>query len=280
MVLFTLILPIIIGLAILIGILCSYVIRTWTYFIQRNIKFVRGIPLFGSCYRALFGLESPAISYQRCYEQYPAERFIGIYDIGGRPLYLLRDRELIAQLQTTHADYFTKHNDQFDCDHQQKATEADVKRLHGIIDKCSERFVEAIKATDRNAQLVDTRNLFTRYANDVIAASAFGIEINSMNEANGDSLLIDNLVGQSCFNRLISQSVKVLLKLINVPIVTDRKASLLKNYGGNGKHFTESLIKKRSGDKRTNGSDFNKLSNVNEGKNIAKWFVYWAISVD
>lgn len=272
------------GLAILIGIIYFYVKQTWAYFNQRNIKFVRGIPLFGSCYRALLGLESPAISYQRCYEQYPAERFIGIYDVGGRPIYLLRDRKLIAQLQTTYADYFIKHNDQFDNDPQQITADADVKRLHAIIERCSERFVEAIKETDRNAKIFDTRNLFTRYANDVMAAIAFGIEINSMAEVNADCLLIDNLVGQSCFNRLISQSVKVVLQLIKVPIVTDRRANLLESCGRNGidrKNFAQSLIKKHNGDKLTNEGDFNKLSNANKSKKIVQslFCISWQIPI-
>lgn len=267
MVLFTLI-ALTASLAVLISVFYLYVIRTWSYFIKRNVKFIRGIPLFGSAYRAIVGLEAPAISYQRCYDEYPAERFIGIYDIGGRPIYLLRDPKLIAQIQTTHTDNFTPQNNGI-C----HGNETDVKRLHGIVDKCTERFVEAIKETDRNAKLFDARDLFTRYANDVIAATAFGIELNSMRTPSCEMLLIDNLVGQSCFNRLISQSVRVVLRLLNISIEkNERKVSLLENVAkrngmkngtvGNG------MVKTQNGDLQQNGTSFEKMGNGIRGKTL------------
>lgn len=271
MVLFTII-ALTISLAVLISVFYQYVIRTWTYFIERNVKFIRGFPLLGSAYRAVAGLEAPAISYQRCYDQYPAERFIGIYDIAGRPLYLLRDPKLIAQIQTMHSDNFMPKMSGA-C----RGNETDVKRLHGIVDNCSERFVEAIKETDRNAKLFDARDLFTRYANDVIAATAFGIELNSMRQPSCEMLLIDNLVGQSSFNRSISQSVKVLLQLINVSIEkSERKVSLLENvakrngiqdgFVRNG--MINAMVNAPNADLQKNGKSLENVGNGVEGEAI------------
>lgn len=258
MVLFTAILPLI-GAVSLISIIYLFVFRTWNYFIERNVKFIRGIPLIGSAYRAVVGLESPAISYQKCYERYPSEQLIGIYDIGGRPQYLLRDPKLVAQLHTEHAAAFTSNHESRRII---KGDRMDAEQLHRLVAKCSKQFVEVIKESDRDVKLFDARELFTRYANDVLAATAFGVERSSMREGGRDFLSIDDLMGQSSFNRLISQSIRVLLQLINVPVSIERTAGSETKADGKSKQTT----RKDGKHLQANGQSCRKLSDVTEGK--------------
>lgn len=265
MVLFTLLLPLL-GAALLIGLVYLYVLRTWTYFIERNVKFIRGMPIVGSAYRAVVGLEAPAISLQRCYDRYPTERFVGIYDVGGRPQYLLRDPRLVAQLRAEYAAHFVDKRAR----RVVNGGQMDAEQLHRIVGKCSAQFVAAIKASNRDVKLFDARDLFARYANDVVAATAFGVERSSVRDGgDGDLLLLDSLMGQSSFNRLISQSIRVLLQLINVPVATERKEK------ADRKDFGRSPANGETGRGPANGQRLRKLSDVAEGE-PAKVDFFWS----
>lgn len=189
------------------SLLCLFyqlILRNWFYFSDRNVKYLRGLPLFGSAYRSLFGIEAAAVTYQRCYERYPNEKFIGLFDFGGKPSYLIRDCDVIKQLTTTDFDNFVNHKNSFDNQNdlfahtlfgmkddrwrQMRATvspaftASQIRLMHDLVVKCSEKFVRTLKDDNKIAKMYDARDLFSRYANDIIASTAFGTETDSMRE--------------------------------------------------------------------------------------------------
>lgn len=72
-----------------------FTLKTWWFFDNRNVKYHRGIPLLGSFYRSIMGLSNEASWTRNIYNQFPSERFIGIYDMMGQPSYLIRDPDLV-----------------------------------------------------------------------------------------------------------------------------------------------------------------------------------------
>lgn len=186
----------------LLAVLYQCILRHWSYFSDRNVKFVRGIPLLGSSYKSIIGIEPAAISYRRLYERFPCVKFIGIYDFGGRPSFLIRNPDVVKQLLVTDAHHFANQHIKFDneCDlfaynlFGENATKLnDVEMsvnsifggnrmhdLHTLIVNSSKKFIEILKETDKTAKMFDSRDLFSRYANDVIANAAFGIDMNSI----------------------------------------------------------------------------------------------------
>lgn len=190
------------------GLIYQFIFRTWFYFIDRNVKFERGMPLLGSTYKSVIGVEPAAISYRRCYDHFPNEKFIGIYDFGGQPSYLIRDPNLIQQIMITDFNRFANskfafgnktdvfsHNlfgsqglqwRQNRCTVNPAISGSRMRTMHSLMVKSSEQFIETVKQTDKISKLFDSRDLFSRYANDIIAAAAFGIEINSIKDVDNN----------------------------------------------------------------------------------------------
>lgn len=244
-----------IGLVVLFCLLYQFVLRTWQYFAIRKVKFVRGLPFVGSTYRSILGLESAAISYQRCYERYPNEKFIGIYDIGGKPSYLIRDPNLIKQLTTTDFDHFVNHKFTFNNENdlfahtlfgmrderwrQMRSTMSPaftankMRLMHNLMVQCSEQFIDAIKDTDKTTKVFDARDLFSRYANDIIATTAFGIEINSVRDPDSDFLKFGRSLAETRFidglKFLASLSFPSLIRTLDIRVTRDTNAKFLRN---------------------------------------------------
>lgn len=87
-----------------------FVIRNYSFFTERNVKFVRGIPVLGSLWRSIVGLEHFTHTFERLYRRFPNERIVGYYDIGDVPKYMIRDVELIKQIAIKDFDHFVNHN--------------------------------------------------------------------------------------------------------------------------------------------------------------------------
>lgn len=83
-----------------------YVVRPWNYFKRHGIAFDRGIPPFGSHYNKWFKGESWLETQKRIYYEHPNARFVGMYEVGGGPSYLIRDPELIKDITTKNFDHF------------------------------------------------------------------------------------------------------------------------------------------------------------------------------
>lgn len=234
----------------IIGIIYQFVLRSWFYFNDRNVAFIRGLPLLGSVYKSVIGFEPIAISYRRLYEHFPNEKFIGIYDLGGRPSYLIRDPDLIKQLLITDNEYFVDakfENDLFAHAlfgmraskwYRKRSTVNPIisanqmRMMHSLMVKTSEQFIETLKKTDKIAKIFDSRKLFTHYANDVIAATAFNIKINSMDDVNNEFFKAATTMNEfRCidgFKYLANISFPSLVKLLDVHVLAEKNANCIR----------------------------------------------------
>lgn len=87
--------------------------KNWWYFSDRNVKFIRGLPIVGSMYKFFFGLESIAESVAYLYGKYPNEPFIGMYELT-LPVYIIRDPDLVKKIATQDFESFAMHQTAFD----------------------------------------------------------------------------------------------------------------------------------------------------------------------
>lgn len=237
------------------GLFYHFVLRTWFYFRDRKVKFVRGLPLLGSAYRSFLGLEPAAISYRRYYRRFPHEKMIGLYDLGGKPLYLIRDPKLIKRVTTTDFDHFVNpklsngnDNDLFAHTlfgmrdqkwREMRATMSpafgnkQIASIHNLMVHCGQQFVESLKENDKTAKMFDTRDLFSRYANDIIATTAFGVELNSLKEPDNDFFRVGNSLGEfRCtdgLKLLANLSMPTLFKSLDVRVIRDKNAQFMRS---------------------------------------------------
>lgn len=94
---------------ILFSLLYHFVIKNWSFFSDRNVKFVRGIPFFGTMYKMLLGFEAMNDAYERIYNTFRNDSVIGMYELGGGPVYMIRDPELIKRIGVKDFDHFVNH---------------------------------------------------------------------------------------------------------------------------------------------------------------------------
>lgn len=178
------------------------VLKTWFYFSRRNIKFVRGLPLLGSAYQYLLYLENVTRSFQRCYEQFPNEKLIGIYNPLGTPVYLIRDPDLVKQILVTDVDHFLNHHMQFGeaeplisrslfglngerwkrmrATLSPAFTDRKMRLMHHLMVETTEKFMEALRKVNKKTETINASDVFSRYACDVIASCAFGLNVDSI----------------------------------------------------------------------------------------------------
>lgn len=184
----------VLGITLLFCFVYRYVLSTWWYFDERNVKFVRGLPFIGSTYRSLFGLENIANEMKRFYDLYPSEHIIGMYDMAGKPAYIIRDPEMIKQVIITNFDHFMNHHWELP-EGSEPLLNQSLLRLRGerwrrMRSTMSPAFTGS-KMRLMHGLIVDTTNEFIASLGkdvdaDVIGNCAFGIKINSLEDKNNE----------------------------------------------------------------------------------------------
>lgn len=178
-------------------------LRHRSYFKKQNVKYIRGWPLVGSMFGMLSGRESFSGLFQKFYNAYPNERFIGIYELMGSPAYLIRDPELMKQIAIKDFDHFVNHRtsvgetsdsllsrslfvmrDERWRDMRSTLSPAftgsKMRLMLSLVSECARKFCGHLLTENAGKPKVyDLRDLFSRFASDAIATSAFGLELNS-----------------------------------------------------------------------------------------------------
>lgn len=243
---------------LLFCVIYQYILKTWWYFKQRNVKFLRGVPLLGTFYPNILGRESQADYVKRIYEKFQTERFFGVYDMLGRPSYMICDPELIKQVHITHFEHFQNHRFQFDDDldpmggrnlfgmrgekwRRMRATMSPaftgnkMRLMHGLIVEYTRKYIGELNDFVRSRSEVcmfEGKNLFSCYANDIIATCAFGIDINSLQEPNNEFFrqgqLLSNFEGIQGLKFFTFISMPWLMKLLKIPLVPESTANFFR----------------------------------------------------
>lgn len=274
------------------GVVYHYVWRNWSYFSDRNVKFVRGWPILGSTYRTVLGLEPGAISYQRCYEAHPNEKFIGIYEVFGEPTYLIRDPDLIKQLAISDFDHFVNHKAVLGEDvdplvdrslffihgerwRRMRATMSPnftgtrMRAMHELIIRYTEEFVATLKSISGNASsnIYNTKALISQYANDIIATTAFGIELNTLKDPENEFYKvgadITNFGFWASLKFVGCSNFPTLMKALNIRIISDKSAKFLR-------HIVTDNIEQRKNSQIVRNDFIDLMMKAKEGTDLSK----------
>lgn len=197
-------------LASVLGVTVFYYsfIQKWRFFAKYRIKYDLGIPPLGSHFRELFGYESWYETLKRLYYQYPNERFVGMFDVGGRPEFLIRDPELVKLITIRDFNSFVNRTSNYNAGtdpligHELTNLKTDDwKRIRNILSplftgqKLRQLVVPALNSTksDLVAYLkeqiessnekdltVDAMDLATRSSIDSFCLTAFGLQTDSL----------------------------------------------------------------------------------------------------
>ncbi|KAF2885753.1 hypothetical protein ILUMI_20420, partial [Ignelater luminosus] len=164
---------------------------------------------------------------QQAYQDFPEQRYCGYYQFL-RPALLLRDPDLIKQITVKDFDHFTDHNQIIPDDTEllweknlfalkgdkwremrstlsPSFTGSKMKIMFGLISDCAQRFVQYFEEQGKKTTIVEMKDVFTRFTNDVIATSAFGVTCNSLKDRENEFYLMGKeMINFSGFSRILS----------------------------------------------------------------------------
>lgn len=196
-----------------ISITYSWILKTWNFFAEKNVKFVRGWPVLGSQYEVFLGKSSMAESLTSIYKKFPKNKIIGLYEIGGKPSYLVKDLDLIRDITVKDYDYFLNHyfrmdksldpllgRTLFSMSNQPWRdmrstlsplfTGSKMRFMMSLMIECVHDFNTFIRkeissnSSKHKSQEYNMMELMSRLGNDVIGSTAFGLKMNSFTEPN------------------------------------------------------------------------------------------------
>lgn len=229
---------------ILILILYNCVWKYWWYFSDREVQFVRGWPIVGSLYKFFFGQESIAVAADSLYRQFPGEPFFGIYELT-HPIFVIRDPELVKKVTTQDFEHFLNHQTNFDVEldsllgrslffsHDQRwkdmrsilsasFTGNKMRMMFDLVCDSTNKFVSTMKSPSReeNGSAVELKDLFSRYTTNVIATTAFGLEVDAVTDRNNEFYLagkqITNFDGIQGLKLLLLDVIPNIMKFLRI----------------------------------------------------------------
>lgn len=190
----------------------SCILKTWNYFSDKNVKCFRGLPVLGSHYRVYLGKLCMIESLQSIYNKFPQNRIVGIYELGGRPSYLIRDPDLIRDITIKNSEHFINRSFQLDkcLDpmltrslfsmsnqpwREMRATlsplftGSKMRFMMSLIVECVNDFNAFIKEEISSSKSNTSREynmaeLLSRLGSDIISSTAFGLKINTFEDQN------------------------------------------------------------------------------------------------
>uniref|UniRef100_A0A1B6M5I4 Cytochrome P450 n=1 Tax=Graphocephala atropunctata TaxID=36148 RepID=A0A1B6M5I4_9HEMI len=239
----------------LIIIYCSFYFHHTKYYNYWNL---RGVPNkkpvfpFGSTRDLVLAKTFIGKGYDRMYKEFATERFFGIIDVQN-PALVLRDPELIKAVLVRDFDHFAvrtkpganpkeyilRHVINMNGPEWKEMrtlltpafTSGKMKLIFVLMKKCSEQLKFYLYETVENNPVVEITNVFARFTMDVIATSAFGVEIDSINNENCQFF---STVGQMLkttkarfFRRFLVNFFPTLVKFLPVKLIPPEVTDLL-----------------------------------------------------
>lgn len=146
------------------------------------------------------------------YKKFEGERYFGFYNFMS-PTIIIRDPELIREIGIKHFDNFTDHQS-FVLEDVDKMFSRNVFQLRGekwrstrsilsptftgskmrgmfnLVNQTATSFNDCLTSNTNLDSDVDMKDVFGRYATDVIATAAFGVDVNSLQNRNNDFYII------------------------------------------------------------------------------------------
>ncbi|XP_017770107.1 PREDICTED: cytochrome P450 9e2-like [Nicrophorus vespilloides] len=200
-------------------------VRQQLYWKYKNI--VQGFPkpVFGDTIGTYLQLQSLTDMVKNIYFSYPKNRYVGFYQMS-KPMLMIRDPELIKQLAIKDFEYFSNHINYVPGDsdlfwsnnlfalkgskwsHMRNIltpafTSMKIQNMFELIDKLSTQFINFYERKISEEQTIELKDAYTRYANDVLAISVFGVKCDSLvHPTNEFYMMSKDLTNIMSFSRL------------------------------------------------------------------------------
>ncbi|XP_030558681.1 cytochrome P450 9c1 [Drosophila novamexicana] len=236
------------------ALLYKWSVSSFAYFRRRGVAHERPLPLLGNVpLSVMLGRDSYVRHSIELHQRLKQHKVYGVYNLR-EPLYYLADADLIRQVGIKHFDNFANHRQGIGDEHdtgdssvfsksllslrdrrwkQMRSTltpsftGAKIRLMFELINACN---VEAVRYLERKLEAgggegieLELKEFFTRYANDVIATAAFGIQVNSFVDEENEFFTLGQRVSEFSFWGGIKVLLYILMprvmKALRVPVM-------------------------------------------------------------
>ncbi|XP_011505443.1 PREDICTED: cytochrome P450 9e2-like [Ceratosolen solmsi marchali] len=226
------------------------------FFHDKNLPYKSGWPLFGNFFYAFLRRKHMLDIIEEIYKVNSEAKYIGGFNFT-KPVFVIRDLDLIKNITIKNFDHFQDHRTFFDANTDKIMggnvfnlkgdvwresrnllspvfTSKKMKAMFELMVDCGERFVNYLeKQSEESRKIVDTKNLFTKFTNDVIATCAFGITVDSLKNPENDFYVlgrkVTNFEGQQMLKFLIAGAFPKLIKWLKIKFVDDKTRIFFEN---------------------------------------------------
>ncbi len=252
----------VLGIAAFVHLFYTLVLRYWNYFSDRNVVFHRGFPVVGtilSDYQVLTGKKSIPESAQDLYNKHSERKLVGMYEVGGKPSYLVRDVELIRDITIKDFEHFFNHNFKMDekidpligrmlfslsgqpwrdmrSTMSPLFTGSKMRFMLSFMNQCVQDFNSYIRSdiqskSSINSLEYDMGSLMMRLANDIIGSTAFGIQINSLTDPENEFYKAGKQIAHSIMGvkALVQIGFPRLAKWLKLKMINDQQDVFFRN---------------------------------------------------
>uniref|UniRef100_A0A182SLH9 Uncharacterized protein n=1 Tax=Anopheles maculatus TaxID=74869 RepID=A0A182SLH9_9DIPT len=200
----------------ILGLLYYYVRSRYSYFLDKPYPHLKPTFLFGSSAPMMLRQRDMIEHIKILYNSFPDAKVVGAFDLL-TPNLMLRDPECVKQIGVKDFDYFTDHTPFLPNEHDvvgsdnmflnslfmlrgQKwrdmratlspaFTGSKMRQMFELMSESCQGMVQHLlqeARADEAKQVHEMKDIFSRFANDVIASIAFGIQVNSFSDQKND----------------------------------------------------------------------------------------------
>ncbi|XP_026474277.1 cytochrome P450 9e2-like [Ctenocephalides felis] len=229
-------------LAVIVVLLYFLGVSNHNYFAKLGIPFAKPLPWIGNMAPFVFKQNSLLDMLVDLYNKFPDSKICGIFEFRN-PVVLIRDPDIIKQIGVKDFDHFLDHRVKIDeviepmfgrnlfslqgqkwrdmrATLSPAFTGSKMRSMFGLVTECAEDLVKYLETLNESERTLELKDLYTRFTNDVIASSAFGLKVDSLKNKDNDFYLmtkeISNFGGLRAFKFFGYTSFPRLMKLFKV----------------------------------------------------------------
>jgi cytochrome P450 family 6 len=187
--------------AVLLGALYLYLNVAFSYWKKRNIPYLKPTFPFGNLVDLLTRKKSMGGAYADIYRKMNGMKFGGVFHVH-RPLFIIRDPDMIKNCLLKDFDYFHDHGFTFDEKIDPLTgnlfmlngkkwkrlrtvlsptfSSGKIKNMFKILVECGQGLKDFIDEPAKRKDAVEMKDIIARFTTDVIASCAFGIQCNCL----------------------------------------------------------------------------------------------------
>ncbi|XP_036144260.1 cytochrome P450 9e2-like [Monomorium pharaonis] len=217
-------------------------------FQQHGIPHAKKNSILGWIWKVFIRPRSFAEIIKELYEVHSDAKYIGAFNFS-QPIVIIRDLELIKSIAIKNFDAFQDHRF-FGNETQDPLfgtnlfalrgdkwrdmrvllspafTASKMKAMFQLISECGVNFSEYLMNVPMDKRVMEMKDIFTRYANDVIATCAFGINVDSMRNPENNFYMFGkkatNFGTVALIKILLYQHMPSLIRLFNIQLIDNR----------------------------------------------------------